>query len=84
MTIEFGSRHAAFYMCSGEEVLRVKLNALDTLNDLRRRYVNGITGTSREFCAVLPTGAILEDLCAQTPAASLEPWLLSKRARLVE
>ena len=84
LTIEFGSRHAAFYMCSGEEVLRVKLNALDTLNDLRRRYVNGITGTSREFCAVLPTGEILEDLCAQTLTASLEPWLLRKRARLVE
>ena len=84
LTIEFGSRHAAFYMCSGEEVLRVKLNALDTLNDLRRRYVNGITGTSREFCAVLPTGEILEDLCTQTLTASLEPWLLRKRARLVE
>ena len=84
LTIEFGSQHAAFYMCSGEEALRVKLNALDTLNDLRRRYVNGITGTSREFCAVLPTGEILEDLCAQTLTASLEPWLLRKRARLVE
>ena len=84
LNIEFGSEYAAFYMCSGEEVLRVKVNATDNLNDLRLRYVNGSAGVSREFCAVLPTGAILEDLCAQTPAASLEPWLLRKRARFAE
>ena len=77
-------QYAAFYMCSGKEVLRVKLEALDTLNDLRIRYANGTAGTGREFCAVLPTGDILEDLCAQTPAASIEPWLLRKRSRLVE
>ena len=82
--IEFGSECAAFYMLSGEEVLRVKVNATDNLNDLRLSYVNGIAGTSCRFCAVLPTGAILEHLCAQTPAASLEPWLLRKRARTIE
>ena len=79
--IEFGSECAAFYMLSGEEVLRVEVNATDNLNDLRLKYVNGIAGTSRRFCAVLPTGAILEHLCAQTPAASLEPWLRRKRVR---
>ena len=84
LNIEFGSEYAAFYMLSGKEVLRVNVNAADNLNDLRLKYVNGIAGTSRRFCAVLPTGAILEQLCAQTPAASLEPWLRRKRARIHE
>ena len=82
--IAFGSDCVAFHMLSGEEVLRVNVNATDNLNDLRLKYVNGIAGTSRRFCAVLPTGAILEQLCAQTPAASLEPWLRRKRARIHE
>ena len=84
LDIELGSEYAAFYMLSGEEVLRVKVNATDNLNDLRLKYVNGITGTSRRFCAVLPTGVGLEYACAQTPAAPLEPWLLRKRVRKYE
>ena len=82
--IEFGSECAAFYMLSGEELLRVKLTAADNINDLRLKYVNGIASMHRRFCAVLPTGAILDDLCAQTPAASLEPWFPRKRARVIE
>ena len=83
LNIEFGSEHAAFHMLSGEEVLRVKLNAADNLNDLRVKYINGVSGTCRRFWVALPTGALLDELCAQTPAASLEPWLPRKRARTI-
>ena len=84
LNIQFASDSAAFYLLSGEEVLRVRVSAVDNLNDLRLKYVNGIAGTRRRFCAVLPTGALLDGLCAQTPSASLEPWLPRKRARLCE
>ena len=84
LNIHFGGEYAAFYMLSGEEVLRVQVNALDTLSDLRLKYLNGVAGTRRRFCAALPTGALLDELCAQTPAASLEPWLPRKRARVIE
>ena len=84
LNIQFGSEYAAFYMLSGAEVLRVKVSAVDNLSDLRLKYVIGMAGTSRRFCAVLPTGALLDELCAQTPSASLEPWLPRKRARLCE
>ena len=84
LDIQFGSEYAAFYMLSGAEVLRVKVSAVDNLNDLRLKYVSGTAGTRRRFCAALPTGALLDELCAQTPSASLEPWLPRKRARLCE
>ena len=84
LNIQFGSEYAAFYMLSGEEVLRVKVSAVDTLNDLRLKYANGIAGTRRRFCAALPTGALLDEVCAQTPSACLEPWFPRKRARLFE
>ena len=71
--IEFGSECAAFYMLSGEEVLRVKVNATDNLNDLRLSYVNGIAGTSCRLWGVWPTGAMVEQRYSRTPAASLEP-----------
>ena len=84
LNIQFGSEYAAFHMLSGDEVLRIQVSALDTLNDLRLKYANGVACTRRRFCAALPTGALLDEQCAQTPTASLEPWLLRKRARVSE
>ena len=84
LNIQFGSEYAAFYMLSGAEALRVKISAVDNLSDLRLKYVIGTAGTRRRFCAALPTGALLDELCAQTPSASLEPWLPRKRARPCE
>ena len=84
LNIQFGSEYAAFYMLSGEEVLRVQVSAGDNLSDLRLKYLSGIAGMRRRLCAVLPTGVLLDEQCAQTPSASLEPWLLRKRARLSE
>ena len=83
LNIQFGGEYAAFYTLSGEEVLRVQVSALDTLNDLRLKCANGVAGTRGRYCAALPTGALLDELCAQTPAASLEPWLPRKRARVI-
>ena len=84
LNIHFASESAAFYMLSGEEVLRVQVSAGDNLSDLRRKYLSGIAGTRGRLCAVLPTGVLLDEQCAQTPSASLEPWLLRKRARSPE
>ena len=84
LNIQFASESAAFDMLSGEEVLRVHVSAGDNLSDLRLKYMSGIAGMCRRFCAALPTGVLLDDQCAQTPSASLEPWLLRKRARLSE
>ena len=84
LNIQFASEAAVFYMLSGEEVLRVQVSAGDNLSDLRRKYLSRIAGTCRRLCAVLPTGVLLDEQCAQTPSASLEPWLSRKRARLSE
>ena len=84
LNIQFASESAAFYMLSGEEVLRVHVSAGDNLSDLRLKYMSGIAGMCRRFCAALPTGVLLDEQCVQTPSATLEPWLLRKRARISE
>ena len=84
LNIQFGTEYAAFYKLNGEEVFRVQVNALDTLEDLHINYLLAVAGESRRFRAVLPTGVLLDELLAQTPAAPLEPWLPRKRARVSE
>ena len=84
LNIQFGTEYAAFYKLNGEEVFRVQVNALDTLEDLHINYLLAVAGESRRFRAVLPTGVLLDELLAQTPAAPLEPWLPRKRARVIE
>ena len=81
LSLHFGNGYAAFCLLTGEEWLRIEVNAADSFSDLRLRYVKGMEGAHGRFNVVLPTGTLLDKICKQTPSASVEAWLLRKRGK---
>ena len=79
--LHFGNGYAAFCLLTGEERLRIEVNAADSFSDLRLRYVKEMEGAHGRFNVVLPTGTLLDKICMQTPSASVEPWLPRKRGK---
>ena len=81
LSLHFGNGYAAFCLLTGEEWLRIEVNAADSFSDLRLRYVKGMEGAHGRFNVVLPTGTLLDKICKQTPSASVEAWLPRKRGK---
>ena len=84
LSLHFGNGYAAFCLLTGEERLRIEVNAADSFSDLRLRYVKEMKGAHGRFDVLLPAGTLLDKICMQTPSASVEPWLPRKRSKSSE
>ena len=81
LMLHFFDSHAALCVLGGDEVCRIDIGASDTLIDVRRAFMQALLYEYLKFCVLLPSGEFLNKVCAETPSARIESYVVRKRAK---